>query len=259
METGIELAGRYLLLFAVATIRIECALRFIPAFSTSIFTGIARRVTVMAWSILLFPIVLTHSIEEPSMTLFLVMVAREVIVGCCFGFLSSLPFHISEMVGNMIDNQRGATMGEMFSPLSGSQAAPTATFLLQCIIALFYTCGGITLFLSALYESYLLFPLDVVPLTWTTVLPQHLLAMIDGVMRSVVLLSAPALLLMVLATLGLGIINRSAPQLNVFFLSMPIKSALGLWVLLWYLPYFLEIVLPTSSSVFLNPLLRWWQ
>ena len=48
------------------------------------------------------------------------------------------------------------------------------------------------------------------------------------------------MLVMVLADLSLGLINRSAQQLNVFFLAMPIKSALALLLLLISLPYALH-------------------
>jgi type III secretion protein T len=48
------------------------------------------------------------------------------------------------------------------------------------------------------------------------------------------LLAAPMLLAMFFAELGLALISRFAPQLQVFFLAMPIKSALGLFVMIVY-------------------------
>ena len=48
------------------------------------------------------------------------------------------------------------------------------------------------------------------------------------------LLAAPVLLAMFLAELGLALVSRFAPQLQVFFLAMPIKSALGIFVLILY-------------------------
>ncbi|MBP1398103.1 flagellar biosynthetic protein FliR, partial [Yersinia pestis subsp. pestis] len=51
-----------------------------------------------------------------------------------------------------------------------------------------------------------------------------------------------------LADLSLGLINRSARQLNVFFLAMPIKSALALFLLLISLPYGLHHYLSRMSD-----------
>ena len=59
---------------------------------------------------------------------------------------------------------------------------------------------------------------------------------------------------MFLATLGLGLVNRTAPQLNVFFLSMPIKSALGIAMLVIYLPFILDMLMYTKDASILDPL-----
>ena len=58
---------------------------------------------------------------------------------------------------------------------------------------------------------------------------------------------------MFLATLGLGLVNRTAPQLNVFFLSMPIKSALGIAMLVIYLPFILDMLMYTKEGAILGP------
>jgi type III secretion protein T len=54
------------------------------------------------------------------------------------------------------------------------------------------------------------------------------------------LLSAPAIIAMFLAELGLALVSRFAPQLQVFFLAMPIKSALALFVLVMYMGTLLD-------------------
>ena len=61
---------------------------------------------------------------------------------------------------------------------------------------------------------------------------------------------------MFLATLGLGLVNRTAPQLNVFFLSMPIKSALGVGMLVIYIPYILDMLIYTDDAFILNPIIH---
>ena len=58
---------------------------------------------------------------------------------------------------------------------------------------------------------------------------------------------------MFLATLGLGFVNRTAPQLNVFFLSMPIKSALGVAMLIIYLPFIMDMLMYTRDTSILDP------
>ena len=66
-------------------------------------------------------------------------------------------------------------------------------------------------------------------------------------------ISAPVIIVMFLATLGLGLVNRTAPQLNVFFLSMPVKSALGVAMLIVYLPFIMDMLMYTKDTAILSP------
>jgi type III secretion protein T len=81
-----------------------------------------------------------------------------------------------------------------------------------------------------------------------------MLGALDGLMRSAVVIASPVIIPMFLATIGLGFVNRTAPQLNVFFLSMPIKSALGIAMLVIYLQYILDMLVYTEDSAILLPL-----
>ena len=50
-----------------------------------------------------------------------------------------------------------------------------------------------------------------------------------------------------------GLVNRTAPQLNVFFLSMPVKSALGIAMLVVYIPFILDMLMYTKEAEITNP------
>ena len=50
--------------------------------------------------------------------------------------------------------------------------------------------------------------------------------------------------------------NRTAPQLNVFFLSMPVKSALGVAMLIVYLPFIMDMLMYTKDGAILDPVRR---
>jgi type III secretion protein T len=58
------------------------------------------------------------------------------------------------------------------------------------------------------------------------------------------------MIMMFLSDMGLGLMNRFAQQLNVFTLSMPIKSALALFVLILYLPILFGFLKDEFTSAF---------
>jgi type III secretion protein T len=81
----------------------------------------------------------------------------------------------------------------------------------------------------------------------------NILFSMDDMLRKTLVISAPIIIVMFLATLGLGLVNRTAPQLNVFFLSMPIKSALGIALLVVYLPFIMDMLMYTKETEILHP------
>ena len=86
--------------------------------------------------------------------------------------------------------------------------------------------------------------------------PLQILGAVDGMLRVTVVISAPVIIVMFLATLGLGLVNRTAPQLNVFFLSMPVKSALGIAMLAVYLPFIMDMLMYKKEGALLEPVRR---
>lgn len=246
--------GIWILSFAVSSLRIGAAFAICPALADSMISGLMRRVVVLAFALLVVPFTMRTMPPGAFRWEYLAFVSlKEVLVGTLIGFFSAVPFWIGENVGNFIDNQRGATMGEVYSPLSGAQVSSTGIFFTQIVSTIFFVSGAILLLLGALYASYRLWPVfgDWVAFSPTT--PTQLLGTLDGMMRKTVVISAPPIILMLLATVGLGFVNRTAPQLNVFFLSMPVKSGMGLAMLILYLPFVIDSLMYTRESEILGP------
>ena len=245
---------RFIIAYALAAVRIGGAFAICPALTDSMISGTARRVAVLAFATLVVPNVLaTLPPGEPNVWILSAIGMKEAFIGFLIGFFAAVPFWIAENVGNFIDNQRGATMGEVYSPLSGTQVSTTGILFTQITSTLFFVSGAIFLFLSALYKSYSIWPVFTPAVRLAVSAPVQMLATLDTMMQTTVVLAAPVIILMFLATIGLGFVNRTAPQLNVFFLSMPIKSALGVAMLVIYLPFVLDKLIYTEDSAILNP------
>ena len=248
---------RLILVFALSAVRIGAAFMMCPALGESMIMGTARRVAILAFSVLVVPHVLATMPEgEPNVWMLAAIGMKEVVIGLLIGFFAAIPFWIAENVGNLIDNQRGATMGEVYSPLSGSQESTTGIFFSQIVSTVFFVSGAVLVLLGALYASFDVWPVFGDGLSFTSSAPQQILGAVDGLLRTTVIISAPVIILMFLATIGLGFVNRTAPQLNVFFLSMPVKSALGIAMLVIYLPYIMDMLMYTKEGEILGPVMK---
>lgn len=234
--------------------RIGGAFAVCPALTDSMIPGIARRAAVFGFSCLAIPFVKNGMPPgEPNVWMFAVLAFKEALIGFLIGFFAAVPFWIAENVGNFIDNQRGATMGEVYSPLSGTQVSTTGIFFTQIVSTLFFVGGAVLVFLGAIYSSYSIWPVFGGDVSFSPDAPAQILGSLDGMLRATVVISAPVIIVMFLATLGLGFVNRTAPQLNVFFLSMPVKSALGIAMLAVYLPFIMDMLMYDRQNAILVP------
>ena len=248
---------RWILAAVLAMARIGGAFAICPALTESMIPGVARRAAVFGFSCLAIPFIKSGMPPgEPNVWMFAVLAFKEALIGFLLGFFAAIPFWIAENIGNFIDNQRGATMGEVYSPLSGTQVSTTGIFFTQLVSTLFFVGGAVLVFLGALYSSYSIFPVfpegAVFP-SFSNDAPLRILGSLDGMLKTTVVISAPVIIIMFLATIGLGLVNRTAPQLNVFFLSMPVKSALGIAMLAIYLPFIMDMLMYTREGAILAP------
>ena len=245
---------RWILAAVLAMARIGGAFAVCPALTDSMIPGVARRAAVLAFSFMAIPAIHAGMPPgEPNVWMFSLAAVKEALIGFLLGFFAAIPFWVAENVGNFIDNQRGATMGEVYSPLSGAQVSTTGIFFTQIVSTLFFVGGAVFVFLGALYSSYALWPVFGEGVPFAKDAPVQLLGSLDGMLRTTVVISAPVIIIMFLATLGLGLVNRTAPQLNVFFLSMPVKSALGVAMLVVYLPFIMDMLMYTKEESILGP------
>jgi type III secretion protein T len=245
---------RWILAAVLAMARFGGAFAICPALTDSMIPGLARRAAILGFAFLAIPHVKAGMPPgEPNMWMFALLAAKEAFIGFLLGFFAAIPFWVAENIGNFIDNQRGATMGEVYSPLNGAQVSTTGIFFTQVVSTLFFTSGAVLLLLGALYKSYAIWPVftDVVPFAPDA--PAQMLGALDGMLKTTVVIAAPVIIVMFLATIGLGLVNRTAPQLNVFFLSMPVKSALGIAMLILYLPFIMDMLMYTRDDAILAP------
>ena len=254
---------RWILAAVLAMARIGGAFSICPALTDSMIPGIARRAAILAFSCIAIPLVKDGMPPgEPNVWMFSLIAFKEALIGFLIGFFAAVPFWVAENIGNFIDNQRGATMGEVYSPLNGSQVSTTGIFFTQIVSTVFFVGGAVLVFLGALYSSYSVWPVfppapaDAVFPSFARDAPLYALDSLDGMLRTTVVISAPVIIVMFLATLGLGLVNRTAPQLNVFFLSMPVKSALGIAMLVVYLPFIMDMLMYDKQDAILAPVRR---
>jgi len=171
------------------------------------------------------------------------VLAKEMLVGFLLAYTASVVFWAMLSVGFIMDNQRGAGMAQAADPASGESTSLFGGFLHQATIYIFFSSGAFLQMLLLLLYSYGVCPPGFeLGAGAREGIPAFLLGQFSRLMVMAVLFAAPVMLICLLVDVSLGIVNRISPQLNVFFLSMPIKSALGLLMIMLYMGTLLPLI-----------------
>ena len=204
----------------------------IPIFGRQALPGSARNAFAVAITVFMYP-VYSQGLDVIALSTWslLAIIVKEAVIGMLIGFTMGTIFWSVQSMGFVIDNQRGATMASSLDPMTGTQTSPLGIFMMQVVTVFFYVSGAVFFMLKAFYTSYVVFPVASFYPTLTTDGAMHFLLLMDSILALALLLAAPALIAMFLSEFALGLISRFAPQLNVFFLSMPVKSAVGMLLL----------------------------
>lgn len=232
-QINIVLTSMHALVFASA--RLIAMFSVLPLFSQQMLPGLVRSVFLLTLSFTLVPIVHADmQALQPSALETLLITAKESFIGIVMGMIGASLFWAVEGAGFLIDNQRGASLASIVDPLSGNQTSPMGLFLLQAFLTYFVAIGGITILLGGLYASYEIWPvfsfMPDISLDRSVIFIERL----DWLMRTAFILCAPVMIAMFLTELAVGLIGRFTPQLNVFFISMPLKSAVAMALLALY-------------------------
>jgi type III secretion protein T len=220
-----------LVAFGYALPRLLAMFAMIPVLSRQALPGILRTGVVAAIAVMVVPTLLEPvRVLQLSTLETMFVLGKEVLLGTGLGFVVAVPLWAFDAMGSFVDNQRGASIAQTINPMTGHDSSPLGEMFSQAAVTYLVASGGLLLLLDATYRSYDLWPVfDLAP-RLTDETPVVLLGQLDRLMHLAVLLGAPVLVSMLIAEMGLALVSRFAPQLQVFFLAMPIKSAVALFV-----------------------------
>ncbi|WP_339056902.1 type III secretion system export apparatus subunit SctT [Candidatus Regiella endosymbiont of Tuberolachnus salignus] len=222
---------------ALAMMRPLGILLILPLFTArSLGSSLLRNGLVVAIALPMTPMFFSSPlIHSSSIMLWCSIIMIELLIGIIIGFFAALPFWAIDMAGFLIDTLRGATMATLLNPTMGMQSSIFGILFTQILSVLFLISGGFNQLLLVLYGSYKILPTGQ-GITLSDAFFTFIRVQWKLMFELCLTFALPALLVMLLTDLALGLINRSAQQLNVFFLAMPIKSAMALFLLLIGLP-----------------------
>ena len=222
-------------LFILALFRLGPVVSLAP-FLGAKMPAMTKMGLVLALTFVFFPhIAMTSQTVLQYNGMFILLAMKEIFIGFTLAFLVNFPFQFAQTSGALIDFMRGASSLQVSDPFSQTQTSSIGNLYNYVLIALFYALGGAFYFFNSLIISYNIVPADawINPMFfltensfWTT-----LMALATKVIALSIQLAAPSLLAILMTEVFLGIANRLAPQVQIAFLGMSVKSLLGILLL----------------------------
>lgn len=186
-------------------------------------------------TLFMFPYLIPLNIQDVQTGFPIVGLAiKELFIGFIIGILALIPFNVATSAGAIIDHQRGSSSLMVTDPTMTTQTSPIGTLLNQLLIVSFFMLGGIYLFMETLLSSFTRIPVEKyisvqsfdMNIFWKTAIE-----LMSTLFSLAVQFAAPPMIAMLMADIFLGIANRLAPQVQIAFLGMPLKSLLGIILL----------------------------
>lgn len=216
--------------------RIYLVFTILPVLSKKMLGGaMIRNGVILSLALFLYPINEATMPVKIDVAGYVALFLKEILLGIVMGFIATVPFWAAQGVGFLIDNQRGAAMASLVNPMLGEQTSPLGLFIAQVMITIFVISGALLVLIFATVQSYTVWPVGILYPEFFDGLDTFALTQLDLIMKTIVVLAAPVVLAMFLAEFALGLVSRFAPQMNVFFLAMPVKSAIAFFVLVIYM------------------------
>ncbi len=246
-----ETAFVFMMIFA----RLGTMIMAMPAFGEIIVSSRIRLGLAMSITLVMLPLVQDQYDAIPkTLTAMTFVIFSEIAVGLMIGVSARLLTSALQVAGTVIAFQSGLASVQNLDPTQGIQTAIVGSFLSMVGLLMIFSMDLHHLLIGAMRDSYDLFrPGALLPVGDFA---KMAIMTVAGSFKVGIQIAAPFVVFGLLFNLGLGVLSRLMPQVQIYFVAMPANIALGfvLFMLLlssmmmWYLEYFRDGV-----GLFLKP------
>jgi flagellar biosynthetic protein FliR len=233
------LAAAFILVFA----RIGTMLMLLPGLGELAISARIRLTIALMLAAVMFPLHrAAYHVDLNSLSSTLVLLGEELLIGAVLGIAARLALSALQLTGSIIAQQLGLGFVSTIDPTQAQQGEILGNFLAMLGIVLIFSTDLHYLVIGALDDSYNLFAPGEVPISGDmAAFASHTVA---GSFKIGVQLAAPFLVFGILFNVGLGVLSRLMPQMQVFFVGVPLSILAGFLILI--------VVLAAMMSGFLD-------
>ncbi|MGB7815759.1 MAG: flagellar biosynthetic protein FliR [Methylotenera sp.] len=167
----------------------------------------------------------------------LLILVQQLVIGLAIGFSMRLVFAAVDLAGQLIGMSMGLGFASFFDPQSQGQSTAVNQFLILLTMLIFLSLDGHLMIVTAMANSFITMPIAI---GGSGINPMKIALWGETIFSAGLLLALPAVAALLITNMALGILTRTAPQLNLFGIGFPITLSIGFLVLALALPGMLK-------------------
>ncbi len=222
-------------------LRIISAFMAAPVFNSAAFPVLPKLFLAFVISYIIFLTIDSSSIHvDISLWWLFINAVKEIFTGLVIGFMLQFVFWGIEYAGGLIGFDMGLTMSNVFNPMDQSQSNIIGQALNIGAILIFFLIDGHHYIIRGL--SYSFTAISIGKFSFTKPFFELLIKYSASVFIIAVKIAAPIMVSFFLIHIGEGIIARVIPQMQVFFVTQPLKIGLGFALLAGITPIYVYVI-----------------
>ena len=211
-------------------IRIAAMMMAAPIFSIRQIPVRFRMLLAMLITYLVHPVLPPSPVVSVLSAEAFLIVGQQVLIGAALGFLLQMAFQALIFGGQVMAYSMGLGFANMMDPANGVQVPVVAQFWLILSYLAFLMMNGHLVLIAAIVETFRVIPIAVDGLGQAGI--WALLSWASHMFAAGLVMALPVIISLLLINIGLGVVSRAAPQLNIFAIGFPITLLTG-FVLIW--------------------------
>jgi flagellar biosynthetic protein FliR len=217
--------------FMLIFTRLGTAMMIMPGIGDSFVPKNIRLMMSLGMAFVLTPVVQQYVPSPvPAVPVLFSLIMMEFVIGLFIGTMARIFMAALDTAGMIISMTSGLANAQVFNPASASQGSIAGAFLSMTGVVLLFVTNMHHMLIYGLVESYTMFPVGGVPETGS--MAQLVVAAFSGAFLIGFQIAIPFVVVAMLLYIGMGVLSRLMPQVQVFILALPVQIMLSILTLM---------------------------
>lgn len=228
-------------------LRVAAVVFSAPVLDSASIPVVFKAGLALSVSILLLPVVAVDvHVGQLHLIPLVIAVVSEVAIGVAIGLSAKLLFTGIQLAGQISGFQMGFAVANVVDPTTSLQIPILAQFYNLTAMLVFLAINAHHMFFAALVDCFNVIPPLSLPIS--SQLVGFMMNMTADMFVVAIKVGAPLIAVMLIVSVGLGLMARTVPQIHIFIVAMPMKILVGMAMLMVVMPYLTAYLIDLFSS-----------